>query len=360
MKIPGRIETILKFKEKGGKVAAVTPYHYPKALLRAFNILPVELWGPPKQNTMASKGHLQTYVCSVVHSILNYYLTDGLKSVDYVLVPHTCDSLQGLGSLFIDFFNNVNIRFLTFYLPRGRRSADLEFTAKEIEKLYKELASLTGKSPDFEELFLHIENEEKAVSVLKKLLRNRRQYNVNDYAFYKFLRTKEYLSAEDFVKFAEEFENKFKTEKPLNETGIVLSGLVPEPMEIFRLINQNNAVVSGDDLSITGRRLYPKGEGNSPFVRMAKSLVFSPPDSMRGDSVEFRLQRLLSLAKKGNAKGVIFFIVKFCEPEYFYLPFLRKELKEKGIESIVLDTDINENLSQQTITRIEVFLETLT
>jgi len=98
-RIPSRIEIIRKFKEDGGSIAAVLPIHYSRSLLRAFGFLPVEVWGAPQIGAGKSSAHLQAYVCSICHNALSYLQQGGLDLADLVLVPHACDSLQGLGSL---------------------------------------------------------------------------------------------------------------------------------------------------------------------------------------------------------------------------------------------------------------------
>ncbi len=47
-----RTSVIKDIKNRGGSVAAVLPIHYPRALLRAFDIYPIEVWGPPKWEVM--------------------------------------------------------------------------------------------------------------------------------------------------------------------------------------------------------------------------------------------------------------------------------------------------------------------
>ena len=51
--------------EYGRKILGVFPAHYPKEILWALNILPVEIWDPPIQMSRAG-AHLQPYICSVV------------------------------------------------------------------------------------------------------------------------------------------------------------------------------------------------------------------------------------------------------------------------------------------------------
>jgi benzoyl-CoA reductase/2-hydroxyglutaryl-CoA dehydratase subunit BcrC/BadD/HgdB len=53
----------------------------------------------------------------------------------------------------------------------------------------------------------------------------------------------------------------------------------------------------------------------------------------------------------------MFYHVKFCEPELFYLPALRKGLREVGLPSTLIEVDLNDALSQQVLTRLQAFLE---
>src|SRR5512143_3353532 len=97
--IPHRLAVAHAHKERGGLVAAVFPIHYPRALLRAFDILPVEVWGPPKLDSSLGAAHVQPYICSIVRNALSFVLSGGLDVTDFLIVPHACDSLQGLGSV---------------------------------------------------------------------------------------------------------------------------------------------------------------------------------------------------------------------------------------------------------------------
>jgi hypothetical protein len=75
--IPRRAESIHTYKQNGGKVAAVFPIHYPRTLLRAFDVLPVEVWGPPCVGASHGPAHLQPYVCSIVHNGLSFLQAGG-------------------------------------------------------------------------------------------------------------------------------------------------------------------------------------------------------------------------------------------------------------------------------------------
>lgn len=353
--LPHRSEIIHAHKANGGHIAAVLPIHYPRALLRAFNILPIEVWGPPRIDPMLGTAHLQPYVCSIVRNALAFLLNGGLDAVDCIVVPHTCDSLQGFASILIDFVKPKQ-PVLPIYLPRGKRDSDLQFLAAEFRALNDKLSALTHRHPTNDDLMHAIEREEQADDLLAQLHRHRQKVALSQIDLYRLLRSREYLPAESFLSLREAL---FAPEQSPHYAGIpiILSGIVPEPPAIFNALDEMNAIVVADDFAACGRRLYPHGASDDPFVRMAERILNAPPDSTRGSRIDERLQHLISLAQTSGARGIVFYDVKFCEPELFYLPALRQGLQRAGIPSTVIEFDLNDGLSQQTRTRLEAFVE---
>ncbi|HUU00130.1 MAG TPA: 2-hydroxyacyl-CoA dehydratase family protein [Myxococcota bacterium] len=355
--VPGRIETIRAYKALGGKVAAVFPIHYPRALFRACDILPVEVWGPPGVDTCLGDAHLQAYTCPIVRAGLSFLLQGKLDLVDMIVVPHACDSLQGLGSILLDFIKPAR-PVLPFYVPRGEGEPARQFLVAEISRVRDELCEIGCKSPTPEEISEALAREERADAALAELLARTANLPTSDRAFYRLVRSREYLPAEEFEKAARALLVR-KTEKARPGIPVLLSGIVPEPGEIFDAIASASGRVAGDDLCCSGRRLYAPGHGNDPLSRMADGLLSGPPDSTRGSSVEERIAHLSALVERHAAKGIIFYNLKFCEPELFYLPQLRQGLQAAGVRSVVIESDLGERLSDQTVTRIEAFLESV-
>lgn len=353
--LPTRTETISRWKERGGKIAAVLPIHYPRALLRAFGFLPVEVWGPPRVDVSHATAHLQPYVCSIVGNALSFLLSGGLEVADVLVVPHACDSLQGLGSILLDFIRPRQPVF-PFYLPRSRRESDLVFLAEECRALYQGLAEITGQTPTDDVLMDCIRREEEADRLLADLHRSRRRLPLSDLAFYRLVRAREYLPAEAFADLARAVLNG-PSAPPRDGVPILLSGIVPEPMALLDALSEMGGVIVADDLACCGRRLYPPGEDREPFRRMAERILNGPPDPTRGSPIRERLEHLVRIARETGARGVVFYDVKFCEPELFDLPLLRRGLQEAGLPSVHIEVDLNDPLSHQTLTRIEAFLE---
>ena len=345
------------YKERGGDVAAVLPIHYPRALLRAFDILPVEVWGPPGIDASPGAAHLQAYVCCIVQNALSFLLAGGLDVADILVVPHACDSLQGLGSILTDFITPEQ-PVLPIYLPRGRRESDVDFLAGEFRSLYHRLEAITGRSPSSADLLASIRREEQADELLSELHRRRGSLSLLDRDFYCLVRSREYVPAETFVELA---QGMLAHATDVPQAGarvpIILSGILPEPMSLLEAVSDMGGVIVADDLACCGRRLYAPGESEEPFCRMAESMVHAPPDSTRGNPIQERLEHLLRLVETSGARGVVFYVVKFCEPELFDLPDLRKGLEAEGVSSLVIETDLGE--SHQVITRLQAFVEML-
>jgi benzoyl-CoA reductase/2-hydroxyglutaryl-CoA dehydratase subunit BcrC/BadD/HgdB len=356
-RIPDRAEIIREHKRAGGLIAAVFPIHYPRALFRAFDILPIEVWGPPRQDSGSGARHLQPYTCSVVRSGLSFLLDGGLDGVDMLCIPHACDSLQGLGSVLIDFVKPRQ-PVLTFYLPRARRAIDRAFIADELHALLEKLAAIAGHRPSEEQLLQAIVREEHADRVLADLLAHRKRLALGNRELYRLLRSREYLPAERFCEIAEQTLASAADHERAG-TPIVLSGMVPEPLAMLDLLDGAGALVVADDMACAGRRLYPQGQGAEALARLADSLSKGPPDPTRGHSIEERIDHLKALVQSSGARGVLFFDVKFCEPEQFHLPLTRQALTDAGLRSLAVEVDIADALPHQLVTRIEAFVETI-
>ncbi|MFQ5921474.1 MAG: 2-hydroxyacyl-CoA dehydratase subunit D [Anaerolineales bacterium] len=336
-------------------IAAVLPIHYPRELLRAFGILPMEVWGPPNVDSSFGTAHVQAYVCSIVRNGLSFLHSDTAKIADLILVPHSCDSLQGLGSLLLDFVQPEQPVF-PLYLPRQTNSAGVRFLANEFCSLYQQLEQATGRSPNDDQLMECIQREERADAALRDMHTNRRKIDLSDYEFYRLIRTREYLPAEDFLELVEQVQERASGDQ--NESiGILISGIVPEPMDTLQAINDFSGIVVGDDLACTGRRVYPPGDNQNPFLRMAERLLGGPPDWALGSSINSRMDYLLETIERTGAQGVIFYGVKFCEPELFDLPLLRERLDREGIPSIAMEVDVSDPLSTEALMQLEVFFE---
>ena len=344
-------------EEKGQRLFGVFPAYYPKEILWAMNVLPVEIWDPPLEINHAN-AHLQPYICSVVKLGLELILQDKCRNIDGFLFPHTCDSIQNLASIVSDYLN-LDTPCYFFYHPKAPYSAaSRNYYLEELKRLVVRLEKQLG-ALDFFTLKQQVEKGNQVAALIKELYRLRAcdELTASNSDFYRIIRKGEYLHPDDFLPLLEEF---LFTSKGRNREGpsVILSGILPNPPEILKILDQRGVRVADDDLLNCGRRLLmPESKNEDPFEAMAENYFGMPPCTTKNSSLKARANYLFEKIERSKAKGVIFYMVKFCETELFDVPHLVEEVKKRGLATLLVDCEVNQGLSGQLETRVEAFAE---
>jgi benzoyl-CoA reductase/2-hydroxyglutaryl-CoA dehydratase subunit BcrC/BadD/HgdB len=355
---PSRREYIREQKERHDRhVLGVFPAQYPKEILWAWNILPVEIWDPPVETTQAN-AHLQPYICSIVRSGLELVLQGKCADLDGFLFPHTCDSVQNLASIVNDYLG-IDKACYFFYHPKAPYRASSR--AYYLEQL-RDFASLLERRwgpVERDALEKRLTQGQEVASLVKEAydLRAAGTLRATNDDFYGVIRQGEFLHPDDFVPLLRGF---LDTSRGVAQPGptVILSGVIPNPPELLRLLDELGVAVGEDDLLNCSRRLLiPSVAAVDPFEALADSYFLMPPCTTRNASIQERIEHLLDKVERSGAAGVIFWMIKFCEPELFDLPQLVEALKRKSVATLVLDAELHQGLSGQMRTRIEAFAE---
>lgn len=140
-----------------------------------------------------------------------------------------------------------------------------------------------------------------------------------------------------------------------------MTGYVPEPMGFLDALDQAGAIIVADDYAAVGRRTVASqgqaSNGEDPLERLANRYRAYPPCPTRSHDTPVRVAYLTELARQTEVRGVIFHEVKFCEPELFEVPMLREAFEKIGLPVLLLETELEKEVSAQTSTRIEAFIE---
>lgn len=343
----------------GRRALAVLPIHYPKPLLTAMDILAVELWGPPGPPRGPAAGRLQAYICSLARNAVAFVAAGGADAVDGFLYPHTCDAIQGLATLIPDFGPSAKPGF-HYRHPKGEmRVSSRNFVRAELQALAEKLAGLTGRELAAERLSwalgLHLEID----ALRAELLDKRARLVMSDTTLYGLLRRGEFLWPEDYRDELLQATRKLGDKKATSGAPVLVTGIVPEPMTIFEALEEAGARVVADDYAAVGRRVIRGGvaEQGDPLDRLVDWMFAVPPCPTRTTAQTRRLRHLVDLYEKSGARGVIIHTVKFCEPELFDLPAIRRTFGGRGVPVLQLESELESEISGQTITRLEAFVE---
>jgi benzoyl-CoA reductase/2-hydroxyglutaryl-CoA dehydratase subunit BcrC/BadD/HgdB len=69
------------------------------------------------------------------------------------------------------------------------------------------------------------------------------------------------------------------------------------------------------------------------------------------------MRHLETLLDRSGSRGVVIHVVKFCEPELFDVPAIRRTFAARGVPVLHLEGELERQLSGQVETRIEAFAE---
>ena len=332
------------------------PAHYPKELLWALDVVPVEIWDP-KIEPKLSPTHLQSYICSVAGLGLELILQGKCDAVDGFLFPHTCDSLQNLASVVHDYIGLSKPCYF-FYVPKAPYGEAARIYYRDrLKLLTAELETRFGRLVPAK-LMQALERGRRVLALTTELYKKRAAGGLacSSMEFYRVLRAGEYLHPEDYIPLLEEFSRRAEGNNP--KPSLVLSGVLPNPPELLEFIDELGLRVGNDDFYSCSRRLLGSSPGTGdPFDVLAERFFSLPPCTTRGAPIKDRADHLVNMVKTGQSVGVIFNIVKFCEAEMFDIPILTRLLKEEGIPALVVETELNSGLSGQIRTRVEAFAE---
>ena len=346
--------------EHGRQAVAVLPVHYPKELLTALDLLAVELWGPPGPPRGDAAGRLQPYVCAVVRNALAFIAAGKADVASAVLVPHTCDSLQGLATLLPD-FGGFSGPTLCFQHPRDvSRASARSYLRAELRSLGDALARIAGRELDDARLAAAIALHDEVDALRASLLADRARLPVTDRRLYEVLRRGEWLWPADHLEELRALATELRPAPVQAGIPILVTGYVPEPPGLLDALAGAGAYVAADDWAAVGRRAALPGPRTSdPWADLVARYLALPPCPTRGVDQKARLAHLLALAGRAGARGVLVHVQKFCEPELFDVPAIRAACAGRDLPVLVVEGELERELTGQTETRLEAFVELL-
>jgi benzoyl-CoA reductase/2-hydroxyglutaryl-CoA dehydratase subunit BcrC/BadD/HgdB len=352
-----RREYLLQQKEKGRRLIGVLPAHYPKEILWAFDAVPAEIWDPPLEISGAN-AHFQTYICSVVKLGMELILQGKADLLDGFLFPHTCDSMQNMASIVHDYMR-VDKPCYFFYHPKAPyRPSSRAYYLEQLKALVSALEKDFG-AMDEARLTHGVEQGRRLSSLLRNIYEARRRgaLSASNAAFYRAIRQGEYLHPDDLIPLMENLRAETKDPSPKGP-AVIMSGVLPNPPEILDLLDELGVRIADDDLMSCGRRVPMRDAALAdPFDALVETYFAMPPCTTKNASFKERMDWLLTKMAASGAKGVIFYLTKFCETEWFDVPLMTGAVKEAGASVLVVDVDLNQDLSGQLTTRVEAFAE---
>ncbi len=340
-------------------VIGVMPAYFPLELIWAAGGYPVQLWGNslPLEN---SDAYLQSYCCSVARSVLELEMIGGAKMVKAYAFTSLCDTLINLREIYRRLFDKPT---LELSIPITRTvEARKTYLASVVETIGEGLEKITGKKVTPEALAAAGRLYGRSRALQRQLYRIRREKPglVKNYDFYAAIKAGFFLPATAYQQMLEKLVAQLETMPPPGtpRVKLFLSGMIFDPIQVYRIFDELGIDVVDDDFA-NGWRTVSKADlkaGN--LVEAIADYLFNPaPCCCLYNPDNDRHVYLLKRVKDCHADGVLFWYIKFCEPDAFDRPQLSKHFKQQGVPVTTVEVELSMSNFEALKTRISAFCE---
>jgi benzoyl-CoA reductase subunit C len=346
----------------GQKIIGYFCTNTPEEMIQAAGLLPVRILSSQDTISLAAR-HLQGYSCSLVQSSLEAGLRGDLSFLDGTVFSHSCDSIQRLSDIWAE---NLHFPFhWDLVLPvKLHTESAREYLVHELRRFRKGLEEFLGRPIPEEDLraanALFNENR----SLLKEIYRYRSRHpaRITLSRFFALLKTATFMPKEEHTSMLRVLISQLGNENPSqpDRVRLFLAGSVCDHSQVYELLDSVGAYVVGDDFC-TGWRYFSddvslKGD---PIEALADRLIRKVPCPCKYNPGMDRGDHFLRRVKESEAQGVVFLLLKFCEPHAFDYPYLKERLKEEKIPSLLLEIEPGGFSPGALETRLRAFIETM-
>ena len=355
---------VKQFKaESGRKVVGTFCSYAPEEIILAAGAHPFRLFGSGEKIHLAA-AHLQSYCCSLVRGALEDALGGRLEFLDGVVFPHTCDSIQRLSDIWR---LNVPACFhLDVVLPvKLDTDGARQYLIDVLRRFREDLGEKLGVTISDDDLRAAIRTMNRIRAALTRIytLKGERPEILKGSDLYALVRASMILDRTRAASLLEEVAAEMEKRSvsmvaAWPKKRIVLSGGVCNHPDIYAIIEEAGGAVVGDDLC-TGSRYFSGliDENGDPVKAIAERILTRVVCPAKHRGLTDRVDHLIRLVREQRAQGVIFFLLKFCDPHAFDYPYLKESLNRAGVPSLLLEVEDRLPADGQLRTRFEAFVE---
>ena len=343
------------------KKIGFTCAYTPVPLIEAAGFSPFRIF--PESKAPDQAGHLlHDNLCPHVKKVLDRALADDLPDLEGMVFINSCDSMRRLADAWHEAKPDDPIILVD--LPSGTNSLSLDFLSKEYERLAKTLFRWNNEPFSIKKIKDKIDNWNLVAASVKKIEEKMSRDYFPGYAsgLQQIINTAATESTDKALAMA---QKELQPEEPAKAglAPVFLFGNLLFDPKVFDLFEEWNMHVTASDFCTTSRfvtQVDTKADNNI-FRSLAASYMEQTPCARTMDTTKPGniAQRIVQRAKESNAKGVIGFTLKFCDPYLARIPMIRQALQKESIPFLMLEGDCTMGSMGQQQTRIEAFTEML-
>lgn len=349
-----------KYLASAKKVVLTAPVYTPEEIIHSMGMVPMGVWGADLELNDA-KRYFPAFICSIMQSILELGMKGVFDGVSAIVIPSLCDSLKVLGENWK--YAVPSIPFIPMTYPQNRKPEyGVKFTKTGYQRVIKDLEEATGNKFDEKNLAksITVYNEHNAVMrEVAEVLAEHGEISAAQRS--DIFKSAFFMLKEEHTALVKEFIESLKGNETVNsKIKIMTTGILADSPDLLDIIDENDLQIVVDDVAAESRQ-YRTDVSNTEGGLDSLADKFSRMDncSVLYDVEKKRINMIVEKAKEYNAKGVILILTKFCDPEEFDYPLIKKTCSEAGLPIISIEVDRQMENYEQARTMIETFKDML-
>ncbi len=353
---------VKEFKARtGNKAVGCFPVYTPEEIVYAAGMLPVGLWGG-MTTVSEAKAYIPAFTCSIMQSCLELGLNGTYNELSAAIIPSMCDTLKCIGQNMK--LGVPQLKYIQFTHPQMRQlEGGVKFLRSEYQRVQDLMQEVSGHKITEDDLACAIEvyNAHRAEMRRFTFLAADHTDVITPAVRHSVIKSGFFIEKERHTALVKDLNDALQ-ELPATATGkrLLLTGIMAEPTELLDIFCENGMSVVADDLAQETRQFRndvpAEGDG---LTRLAKWWAGFEGCSLAYDPDKKRFDMILADVEKYKADGVVVCMMKFCDPEEYDYPLLKKMLEEKGIPTLYIEIDQQADSNESIRTRVQGFAEML-
>lgn len=350
-----------EYLSQGKKVCLVAPIFTPEEIIHSMGFVPMGAWGADMQINNA-KQYFPAFICSIMQTILEVGMNGGFKGASAIVIPSLCDSLKCLGQNWK--YAVKDIPFIPMTYPQNRKPAyGADFTLAGYKRVIADLESNCEASFAEDKLAesIKVYNEHNAVmrefaevaatsAMITPSIRN------------DVFKSGTFMEKSEHTTLVKELIASLKAEvaEVKGKVKIVTTGILadsPALLDIFQDLNMH--IVADDIAAESGQYMTDAPDADNAMTSMVMKYVNTNNTSVVYDPKKERVNAIVKLAQDKGADGVVFVLTKFCDPDEFDYPFIKRACEAANMPCVLVEVDRQMENMEQARTMLQTFVEML-
>lgn len=355
-------EVAKQYVAEGKKVVGVMPVYTPEEIVHAAGMVPVGLWGGNVEINDA-KQYFPAFACSIMQSILEFGLKGTYKDLSAVVIPAMCDTLICMTQNWKSGVKDMPM--IAFVHPQNRKiEAGVKYLVAEYEGVKAKLEEVAGKEITEEELTKSIDvyNEHRKVMQEFVELVPKHLNTITPAIRNAVIKSGLYMLKEEHTALVKELNEILRNsdEEVFEGKKVLVTGIVFDQKEVLEILEENNIAIAYDNTAQESRQfmtLVP--EGATALERLARQWSDIEGCTLAYDPQKKRGAMIADDVKRLGLDGVVYALLKFCDPEEYDYPIVKEDLEAAEIPCLYLEVEQESTNSEQIRTRVQTFAEML-